>query len=156
MARRIAGDPTSTWPRLDTDPFGRLLDYGRTVYRPPQDLTDFVIALSSRSHHAKHEAGWTVRGDPAEDLTWTSPTGHEYRSPPGHLPIDQTSALEQHDELDPADVTDLTRHPSDQARREWGHTSVGLSRLVVPLARSRSSATGGGLGAAGKDCRHED
>ena len=45
VARCIAADPTGTWRRLLTDPdTGRLLDYGRTTYRPPQDLAEFVIA----------------------------------------------------------------------------------------------------------------
>jgi hypothetical protein len=44
LARRIAADPTGTWRRLVTDPHGRLLDYGRTTYRPPADLADFVTA----------------------------------------------------------------------------------------------------------------
>jgi hypothetical protein len=48
MARRLASHPDSTWQRLLTDPeSGRLLDYGRTVYRPPADLRDFVIARDS-------------------------------------------------------------------------------------------------------------
>lgn len=42
--RRIASDPTATWHRLVTDDLGRVLDYGTTRYRPPQDLTDLVIA----------------------------------------------------------------------------------------------------------------
>jgi hypothetical protein len=42
-ARRIAAD--GTWRRLLTDPTtGHLLDYGRTTYRPPADLRDFIIA----------------------------------------------------------------------------------------------------------------
>ena len=45
LARRIAADPSGTWHRLVTDDLGtRLLDYGRTVYRPPQDLVDLVTA----------------------------------------------------------------------------------------------------------------
>ncbi|HEY8826563.1 MAG TPA: DUF222 domain-containing protein, partial [Jatrophihabitantaceae bacterium] len=44
LARRIAADPSGTWRRLLTDETGRLLDYGRCTYRPPQDLTDHVIA----------------------------------------------------------------------------------------------------------------
>ena len=43
-ARRLAADPTGTWHRLIHDEQGRLIDYGRTRYRPPQDLTDHVIA----------------------------------------------------------------------------------------------------------------
>jgi hypothetical protein len=44
VARRIAADETGTWRRLVTDETGRLLDYGRTTYRPPKDLADHVIA----------------------------------------------------------------------------------------------------------------
>jgi hypothetical protein len=44
LARRIAADPTGTWRRLVTDPTGRVLDYGRSTYRPPADLARFVIA----------------------------------------------------------------------------------------------------------------
>ena len=126
MARALAFDPTGTWRRLLTDPAGRLLDYGQTTYRPPQDLTDFLIArdrrcrfpgcnrparrchldhqtpygqpggvtapgncqaLCEHHHRLKHEGGWTVTGDPADELTWTSPTGHHYRSPPGQYPV---------------------------------------------------------------------
>lgn len=43
-ARHLAGDPTATWRRILTDPIGRVLDYGTRTYRPPQDLTDLVIA----------------------------------------------------------------------------------------------------------------
>jgi Domain of unknown function (DUF222) len=49
MARRMAADPTGTWRRLLTDPAsGALLDYGRTSYRPPTALTEFVIARDKR------------------------------------------------------------------------------------------------------------
>jgi hypothetical protein len=42
MARRLASD--ATWRRLLTDPAtGALRDYGRTTYRPPADLADFVL-----------------------------------------------------------------------------------------------------------------
>jgi Domain of unknown function (DUF222) len=45
QARQLAADPTGTWRRIITDPVdGQLLDYGTTVYRPPQPLTDHVIA----------------------------------------------------------------------------------------------------------------
>jgi Domain of unknown function (DUF222) len=43
LAREIAAD--ATWKRLLTDPVsGTLLDYGRTTYRPPAGLADFVRA----------------------------------------------------------------------------------------------------------------
>ena len=44
VARRLAADPTGTWRRLVTDPMGRLIDYGRSTYRPPKDLADHIIA----------------------------------------------------------------------------------------------------------------
>jgi hypothetical protein len=44
LARRIAADESGTWRRLLTDQHGRLLDYGRSTYRPPTDLAEFVIA----------------------------------------------------------------------------------------------------------------
>jgi hypothetical protein len=43
MARRIAAG--GDWHRLVTDPItGHLLDYGRTSYRPPTDLVEFLMA----------------------------------------------------------------------------------------------------------------
>jgi hypothetical protein len=47
VARMLAAD--AIWKRLITDPTsGQLLDYGRTTYRPPAGLADFVKA---RDHH---------------------------------------------------------------------------------------------------------
>jgi hypothetical protein len=43
LAREIAAE--GTWRRLLTDPeSGTLLDYGRTTYRPPVGLADFIRA----------------------------------------------------------------------------------------------------------------
>ena len=45
LARHIAADATGTWRRLITDPAtGALLDRGTKTYRPPANLTAFVIA----------------------------------------------------------------------------------------------------------------
>jgi hypothetical protein len=45
MARDLAFEAGSTWRRLVTDPLsGQLLDYGRTTYRPPVGLAEFVKA----------------------------------------------------------------------------------------------------------------
>jgi hypothetical protein len=45
LVREIAADPNSTWQRLLTDPAsGRLLDVGRTRYRPPPGMAAFVRA----------------------------------------------------------------------------------------------------------------
>jgi hypothetical protein len=44
-ARRVAADPRSTWRRLLTDPVsGRVVEFGRRVYRPPAELADLVRA----------------------------------------------------------------------------------------------------------------
>jgi hypothetical protein len=43
VARELAAD--ASWRRLVTDPVsGYLLDFGRTTYRPPKRLTDYLIA----------------------------------------------------------------------------------------------------------------
>ena len=42
LARRIASDPTGTWRRIVTDPIGRVVGYGRTRYKPPAELDQFV------------------------------------------------------------------------------------------------------------------
>jgi hypothetical protein len=44
LARRLAADPTGTWRRIVTDQHGRLLDYGRQTYRPPEDVTEHLTA----------------------------------------------------------------------------------------------------------------
>ncbi|MDT4973711.1 MAG: hypothetical protein QOG22_3854, partial [Pseudonocardiales bacterium] len=58
VARKLAADPTGTWRRLVTDPMGRLVDYGRTTYRPPTDLADHVIARdrTCRFPHCQRQA----------------------------------------------------------------------------------------------------
>ena len=49
VARQVAGD--AVWKRLVTDPLsGALLDYGRTTYRPPAALADY---LRARDQHCR-------------------------------------------------------------------------------------------------------
>jgi hypothetical protein len=43
LARQIASDQTGTWRRITTDELGRLVDYGRSTYRPPAPLARHVI-----------------------------------------------------------------------------------------------------------------
>jgi Domain of unknown function (DUF222) len=45
LARSIAADSSGTYRRLVTDQMGRLLDYGRTTYRPPAALRDHLIHM---------------------------------------------------------------------------------------------------------------
>ncbi|MCW2646339.1 MAG: hypothetical protein JWP07_2448 [Pseudonocardiales bacterium] len=77
VARRLAADPTGTWRRLVTDPIGKLVDYGRTTYRPPKDLADHVIARdrTCRFPHCQrpacrceldHEKPWEHKGETNE------------------------------------------------------------------------------------------
>jgi hypothetical protein len=52
LAREIAADADSTWQRLLTDPAsGRLLDIGRTRYRPPPGMAAFVRARDGECRH---------------------------------------------------------------------------------------------------------
>jgi hypothetical protein len=45
VARRMATSAGAVWRRLLTDPVdGGLLDYGRTTYRPPANLNDYIRA----------------------------------------------------------------------------------------------------------------
>jgi hypothetical protein len=49
LAKELAAD--ATWRRLLTDPTsGALLDYGRTTYKPPAALADFVRARDRTCH----------------------------------------------------------------------------------------------------------
>ena len=46
-----------------------------------------LTALCPRHHHAKHDAGWKLRREPATGITqWTSPTGNHYLNLPAELP----------------------------------------------------------------------
>jgi hypothetical protein len=79
LARQIAADPTSTWQRLLTDPAsGRLLDLGRTRYRPPPGIAAFVRARDGECRHPTcrrtataceldHVTEWQHGGHTSED-----------------------------------------------------------------------------------------
>ncbi len=120
-ARELAADPTGTWRRILTDPVsGRILDYGRTTYRPPHNLADHITArdrtcrfpgctvparrcdldhaqswddggrtstanlaaLCRRHHRLKTEKIWSYQLDSDATATWTSPSGHHYKTEP--------------------------------------------------------------------------
>lgn len=80
IAREMAADPTCTWRRLLCDPAdGQLLDVGRTRYKPPAQLDDYVRA---RDQHCRvpgcrrpaqrcdidHNHDWNHGGHTAEHL----------------------------------------------------------------------------------------
>ena len=78
VARTLAGDPASTWHRLVHDDLGHLIDYGRSTYRPPQDLIDFVTARdqtcrgpgsqrASRTCDLDHVQDWAHGGATSAD-----------------------------------------------------------------------------------------
>ena len=100
-ARRLAAD--ATWRRLLTDPAtGQLLDFGRTTYRPPQPLKDFVTARDGTCRFPT--CSWpATRSDLDHEPAWndgghTSPDGmlslhrrhHQDKTHHGHR-IAQTS-----------------------------------------------------------------
>lgn len=80
VARQLAADPNCTWRRLLTDPAtGQLLEVGRTRYRPPAPLEDFVRARDRRCRvpgcrrpvqrcDVDHNHDWALGGPTAERL----------------------------------------------------------------------------------------
>jgi hypothetical protein len=135
VARRIAADPTGTWRRLVTDELGRLVDYGRTTYRPPKDLTDYVIARdrTCRFPHCNrraarceidHREAWECGGATCafnldalcprhhhgkHEAGWTPrrlPNGDlEWTSPTGHVYIKEAAAYPIDQTLHPPEPT---------------------------------------------------
>lgn len=83
VAREIAADPSSTWQRLLTDPAtGQLLEVGRTRYRPPASLDDYVRARDrhcrvpgcrrpARHCDVDHNHDWAEGGETNADLLCT-------------------------------------------------------------------------------------
>lgn len=95
LARHIAADPSGTWRRLVTDDCGGLIDYGRSTYRPPQDLADKVIARdrtcrfpnctrTARRCDLDHRVAWQDGGTTAEsNLDALCPRHHHLKHESG-------------------------------------------------------------------------
>ena len=94
LAREIAAD--AVWRRLITDPMsGALLDYGRTTYRPPAALADFVRARdrycrgplcrqSAANCDLDHLKPWAEGGQTSEDnLNAFCGREHKLKDAPG-------------------------------------------------------------------------
>jgi hypothetical protein len=91
LARHLAHDTTGTWRRLITDPTGRLIDYGRTTYRPPAALAEHVTARdrtcrfphctrSAERSDLDHTIPWAAGGRTnAPNLTTLCPRHHHLR-----------------------------------------------------------------------------
>ncbi len=79
LARQIAADPNSIWTRLITDPdTGQLLSVGRTKYRPPAALADYVRIRARTCEHPgcnqpaefvdiDHTEDWALGGETNAD-----------------------------------------------------------------------------------------
>ena len=88
LARRIAAD--AVWKRLVTDPLsGALLDHGRTTYRPPAALAEFVRARDLTCRHPTcrrpaaaseldHAIAWSDGGDTAAHNLYSSCGRHHH------------------------------------------------------------------------------
>jgi Domain of unknown function (DUF222) len=64
------------------------LDHVRPYPAGPTSA-DNLVALCRHHHRLKHRSGWEVRQHEDGTLTWTSPTGHRYRTRPAQLPTAQ-------------------------------------------------------------------
>ena len=78
QARLHAHHPNSSWRRLITDPIGKLIDYGRSTYRPPAALADHIRArdrhcVAPHCHRntahcdIDHHHDWALGGTTSED-----------------------------------------------------------------------------------------
>ena len=96
LARTIATDPKATWTRLITDAdTGQLLSVGRTKYRPPADLDEFVRVRArtcqtpgcnrpAQFSDIDHTTGWAHGGETsADDLRGRCEHHHYLKDEPG-------------------------------------------------------------------------
>jgi hypothetical protein len=157
VARRIAADETGTWRRLVTDELGRLVDYGRTTYRPPKDLTDYVIARdrTCRFPHCNrraarcevdHREAWECGGATCafnlealcprhhhgkHETGWTPrrlPNGDlEWTSPTGHVYIKEAATY----------PIDQTLHPPEPTARPEPAGAIELAERAEPVERTQ-------------------
>jgi Domain of unknown function (DUF222) len=93
-ARELAADPSGTWRRILTDDAGTLLDYGTTVYKPPQALADHVIARdqycvhpgcgrTARRCHLDHRVPFPLGPTNADNLEPLCAHHHQLKHRPG-------------------------------------------------------------------------
>jgi hypothetical protein len=146
VARRIAADETGTWRRLVTDELGKLVDYGRTTYRPPKDLADYVIPIyhTCRLPHCNrraarceidHREAWECGGTTCafnldalckrhhhgkHEASWQPkrlPNGDlEWTSPTGHRYVKQAATY----------PIDQTLHPPEPSQPTHAHADPDL------------------------------
>ncbi|WP_328458996.1 HNH endonuclease signature motif containing protein [Amycolatopsis sp. NBC_00438] len=96
LARDLATAPNSTWSRLITDPdTGQLLSVGRTKYKPPADLDDYIRVRArtcqtpgcnnpAQFGDIDHTTDWQHRGETSEvDLRGKCRHHHKLKDEPG-------------------------------------------------------------------------
>lgn len=130
-ARQLAADPTGTWRRILTDPAsGQVLDYGHTTYRPPQHLTDHIVARDRTCRFS----GCTV---PARrcDLDHTHPWNDD-----GVTNADNLAALcRRHHRLKTERI--WTYHLDSNARATWtSPTGYHYTTQPPPLSSGNSAS----------------
>jgi hypothetical protein len=98
-AIRVAADATTRWRLLITSDAGNLLDYGRTLRRPPQELIDFILAANptcrfpgcprrSRRCDLDHLQAWQDDGSTsAANLRPCCPRHHAAKHEAGWQPV---------------------------------------------------------------------
>ena len=119
VARALAAD--AAWTRLVVDPVtGHLLDYGTTVYRPPQALQDYVIARDR-----------TCRAPSCRQPAYRCELDHHQPYPHGPTSADNFGPFCKHDHLNKTHAGwHVTRNPDD-GTLTW-HTPLGRTYRVEP------------------------
>jgi len=158
VARRIAADETGTWRRLLTDPTGQLLDYGTQTYRPPADLSAFVIARDQHCtfptcHRPAHRCNLDHEV-PASAGGPTNPTNlaalcRRHHRAKHHAGWNVT----RHDTTGQSEWTSPTGHrytsrPPDYPKDSTDPTAI-LSQALMRRAASRRTNGSGEVPAAG-------
>ena len=151
VARRMAGDPSGVWRRLVTDPLGQLVDYGRSTYRPPQDLTDYVIARDrtcrfpgcgrqSRSCELDHLLDWDAGGRTEKhNLLAGCPRHHHLRHDAGwRVDGDPEGTLSWVTPTGHTYDASIGRHPIDTTNANARGDPEPLPDSAVDEARSRT------------------
>jgi hypothetical protein len=158
MARDLAFEAGSTWRRLVTDPrSGQLLDYGRTTYRPPVGLAEFVKARDmtcrtptctrpATNCHLDHVISWPAGATSQDNLQakcdhdhrlkhegrWRHQASTDPRHPPGTIiitsPTGHVYLSHRHVYTEPIRRNPAPKPPVAQEQSEPG-TEQGPSKL---------------------------
>ncbi|HKA69987.1 MAG TPA: HNH endonuclease, partial [Actinomycetes bacterium] len=125
-----ARDVTCRFPGCRRPAIGCDLDHTRR--HPDGPTCPCNLAALCRHHHRlKHHTDWTVVQDEHGVLTWTSPTGHVYRTyppprgqPEQPAPPEQTAGVEQSEPAGQPAPVDHPTAPEASARAEADQPSA--------------------------------